>query len=148
MSDVPGRSESLDSWRAHFEAFPFYRFLGIVTEESRAGYARISIANGPNTLGGVGGSVHGGILAALVDVAMLQALVPMFESDDLPGGTMDLGITYLRPALGPRVTAEARVLRKGRQVAVTEVEIKDAEGRLCAKGRTLYSLRHRATENP
>ena len=61
---------------------------------------------------------------------------------------MDLGITYLRPALGPRITAEARVLRKGRQVAVSEVEIKDAEGRLCAKGRTLYAIRREARSEP
>lgn len=146
MSDVLSESDRLASWREHFEAFPFYRFLGIAIEEVRAGYARISMPNGPNTLGGVGGSVHGGILASLVDIAMLQALVPMFEEGDLPGGTMDLGITYLRPALGPSVTAEANVLRKGRQVAVTEVEIKDAEGRLCAKGRTLYSLRRQEAE--
>lgn len=114
----------------------------------RPGYARLAIATGPNTLGGVAGSVHGGILAALVDIVMLQALVPLFEAGDVPGGTMDLGITYLRPALGPRVTAEARVLRKGRQVAVTEVEIKDAAGRLCAKGRVLYALRRTEPGGP
>jgi uncharacterized protein (TIGR00369 family) len=136
---------TVDAWREHFEEFPFYRFLGVESEEVRPGYARIAIATGPNVLGGVAGSVHGGILASLVDIATLQALVPMFEADDRPGGTMDLGITYLRPALGRRVTAEARVIRKGRQVAVAEVEIKDADDRLCAKGRVLYSFRPRGT---
>lgn len=142
------QTPSLAFWRAHFEQFPFYRFLGLECEEVRPGYARLALATGPNTLGGVAGSVHGGILASLVDVAMLQALVPLFEPGDVPSGTLDLGITYLRPALGPRITAEARVLRKGRQVAVSEVEIKDAEGRLCAKGRTLYAIRRETRSEP
>lgn len=93
------------------------------------------------TLGGVGGSVHGGLLAALVDIAMLEAMLPMLEPGDQPAGTADLSITYLRPALGPSVAAEATVLRKGRTLAVTEVSIFDAEGRLCAKGRTIYVIR-------
>ena len=95
------------------------------------------------TLGGVGGSVHGGLLAALVDIAMLEAMFPTFEENDQPAGTADLNITYLRPALGPKVIAEASVLRKGKTLAVTEVSILDAEGNLCAKGRTIYVLRQR-----
>lgn len=93
------------------------------------------------TLGGVGGSVHGGLLAALVDIAVLEALFPMFEPDDQPSGTADLNITYLRPALGHRIAAEATVLRKGRQLAVAEVEILAEDGRLCAKGRCIYAFR-------
>ena len=52
-----------------------------------------------------------------------------------------LGITYLRQAQGKEIFAEARVIKRGRQLAVIEVEICDAEGRLCAKGRTLYAFR-------
>jgi uncharacterized protein (TIGR00369 family) len=61
--------------------------------------------------------------------------------DDQPAGTADLNVTYLRPAHGPYVDAEATVLRRGRQLAVIEVSISDAEGRLCAKGRVLYAFR-------
>ena len=42
------------------------------------------------------------------------------------------------------VYAEATVLRKGRQLAVTEVNILDEDGKLLAKGRTIYSLRARS----
>ena len=96
------------------------------------------------TIGGIGGSVHGGLLAALVDIAMLEAMFPMFTPGEQPAGTADLNITYLRPAMGPRVYAEATVLRKGRQLAVTEVNIVDEDGKLLAKGRTIYSLRARS----
>jgi uncharacterized protein (TIGR00369 family) len=130
-----------EGWREYFDAFPFHRYLGLTLEEERPGFARVAMTTGPNTLGGVAGSVHGGILAALVDIAMLRAVVPLFGPDDEPGGTVDLSVTYLRPALGERIVAEASVLRRGRQIAVTEVSILDAQGKLCAKGRVLYAFR-------
>ncbi len=141
MSEA-GSPRSLD-WNRHFEEFPFHRFLGLHLEEARPGFARISLKTGPNTLGGVGGSVHGGILAALVDIAMLQAQSSLFERDEQPAGTADLTITYLRPALGERIYAEAAVLKKGRSLIVTEVSILDEQGVLCAKGRTIYAVRQK-----
>ena len=127
----------------HFDEFPFHRYLGLTLVEQRPGFARICLQTSERTLGGIGSSVHGGILAAMVDIAMLQALFQSFGPDDQPAGTADLNITYLRPALGPRIYAEATVLKKGRQQAVTEVSIVDEQGRLCAKGRTIYALRAR-----
>ena len=103
------------------------------------------MATSPVTLGGIGGSVHGGLLAALIDIAMLEAVIPAFTENDEPAGTADLNITYMRPVHGTRAVAEATVLRKGKTLAVTEVTISDDQGRLCAKGRTIYVVRHRPT---
>jgi acyl-CoA thioesterase len=127
--------------RRDFDDFPLHRALGITLDEVRPGFARIAMRTSQLTLGGVAGSVHGGLLAAMVDMATLEALFPMFGPNDRPAGTADLNITYLRPALGERITAEATVLRKGRQLAVAEVEVFGGDGRLCAKGRAIYSLR-------
>ena len=127
--------------KRHFEESPLYKTLGLTLEEARPGFARVCLHTSQITLGGVGGSVHGGLLAAMVDVAMLEAMFPMFGPGDQPAGTADLNITYLRPALGARIYAEATVLRKGRQLAVTEVSITDESGDLCARGRTIYALR-------
>lgn len=131
-------------WRAFFDAFPFHQYLGIEVEVSEPGRARIAIPTGPAVDGGVSGSVHGGILAALVDIAMLEAVLPTFEEGDQPGGTIDLGITYLRPALGTRITVEADVVRRGREIVNTEVSIRDDQDRLCARGRVLYKIRRNA----
>lgn len=124
-----------------FDAVPLHRFLGLRLEERRPGYARIRLNVGANVAGGVDGSVHGGVLAAMLDIAMLQALFPMLAPGDRPAGTADLGITYLRPAVGEAVWAEATVIRKGRQLAMVEVSIVDREGTLLAKGRVLYAFR-------
>ncbi|MCC7365812.1 MAG: PaaI family thioesterase [Dehalococcoidia bacterium] len=132
--------------KREFDGFPLHRALGLTLEELRPGFARVAIAASPVTMGGVGGSVHGGVLAAVVDIVMLEALAKMFEPGEQPAGTADLNITYMRPALGNTVFAEAIVLKKGRSLIVTEVSILDDEGRLCAKGRTLYSVRQPAAK--
>lgn len=135
--------ESFSALQERFAANEFHRQLGLTLEEARDGYARIALQTNKVTLSGVGGSVHGGVLAAMVDIAMLQALIASLGPTDIPNGTADLNITYLRPSLGDRITAEATILRKGRSLAVSEVSIFDGEGRLCAKGRTIYALRQK-----
>jgi len=130
-----------EATRRSFLDFPLHRAMGLTLDELRPGFARVGMQTSEFTIGGIGGSVHGGLLAALVDIAMLRAVITLLQPNERPAGTADLNITYLRPALGPRVTAEATVIRKGRHLAVTEVSILDGEGTLCAKGRTLYALR-------
>lgn len=125
----------------HFEEFPFHKFLGLSLVESSEGYARLQMDTGPNTLGGVGGSVHGGILAALVDITILRALFAVPDPSVTPAGTADLNITYMRPALGKRIFSEGHVIKKGRQLAVIECLILDENEQLCAKGRALYAFR-------
>jgi uncharacterized protein (TIGR00369 family) len=143
-SDPQSESPLATAWRAAFDAFAFHQYLGIEVEERGSGHARISIETGPKVDGGIGGSVHGGILASLVDIAMLEAVFPTFGEGDQPGGTIDLSITYLRPTLGSRVTAEANVVRRGRRIITTEVDIRDDQERLCARGRVLYMVTHAA----
>ena len=128
-------------WREAMDAFRFHQYLGIEVEEAGPGHARIAINTGPNVDGGVKGSVHGGILASLADIAMLEAVFPTFEEGDQPGGTIDLGITYLRPTLGPRITVEANVVRRGREIVSSEVSVHDGQQRLCARGRLLYKIK-------
>ena len=134
---------TFEQQRERFNALPLYRQLGLTLDDARPNFARVSMATSALTLGGIGGSVHGGLLAALVDIVMLEAMFPSFAESDQPAGTADLNITYLRPDLGTKVIAEANVLRKGKTLAVTEVTILDGDGNLCAKGRTIYVIRQR-----
>lgn len=135
--------------RGTFADNPLHRAMGLTVEDAGRGFARIVMHTNDLTggqgdgavAGGIGGSVHGGLLSALVDIAALQAVVHSLMPGDRPNGTADLSITYLRPAMGERITAEATVLRKGRQLVVIEVAITDADGRLCSKARVIYALR-------
>lgn len=72
---------------------------------------------------------------------MLVAIFSESREGEVPAGTAELGITYLRQAQGENIYAEGRVIKRGRQLSLVEVDISDDEGRLCAKGRTLYAFR-------
>ena len=133
--------EDFETFRRDFDGQPLQRLLGITLVERRRGFGRICLTRTSDTPRGIGGSVHGGVLAAMVDAAMLVAVFSDPRPDQQAAGTADLGITYLRPAHGLRVFADATVVKHGRQLAVIEVVITDDEGDLCAKGRVLYAFR-------
>ena len=77
------------------------------------------------------GTIHGGVLATLIDSALTCALVTR-----LPKGlvcvSIDLQMRFLRPARmsSERLTARAEVLSTGSTIGATQGEIRDAKGRL------------------
>jgi acyl-CoA thioesterase len=111
------------------------------------GYELDSIGDGKATMSlrvmdrhkQIHGVVHGGILASLADTAGAMAAYPL-----LPKGTrlatVEMTINYLEPVDRGPIIAEARVLRLGRTLAVSECEIKDAEGKLAAKSLLTFAI--------
>jgi uncharacterized protein (TIGR00369 family) len=77
----------------------------------------------------------------MVDIAMLVAMFAEMREGEIPAGTAELSITYLRQAQGEHIYAAANVIKRGRQLSVIEVDITDDDDRLCARGRTLYAFR-------
>lgn len=130
-----------DAFKRAFDAEAFHRQLGLTLVERGDGTVRIRLSIRKETPRGIGGSVHGGVLATMVDAASLVAAFTKLRPGQLPAGTADLAITYLRQAHGDEIHADARVLRHGRQLSVIEVDITDAEQTLCARGRVLYAFR-------
>jgi acyl-CoA thioesterase len=120
---------------------PFHRLLGVELLEQSPGHARLRLPAREELRGGVAGSLHGGVLSALADIACLAAMQGLFDGRARPAGTAELNISYLRPALGACVIAEARVLKKGRTLAVIDVDLTDPDGKLVAKSRVSYALR-------
>jgi|GEM_PF-134444 len=148
--DPPSRSAGLDqATREQWNANPFHRYLGITLEEQHDGYGRLLLRVGSETPRGVAGSVHGGVIATLIDLACLAAVASVADhARERLAGTAELNVSYLRPAFGPLVVAEGRLLKKGRQLAVVDVDISDGRGRLFAKGRCQYALRSQPTTLP
>jgi uncharacterized protein (TIGR00369 family) len=132
--------------RRRWDERGLHDYLGIRVVEQRDGYSRLTMRTSERTRGGVGGSVHGGILATLVDVATLVSVASAVGPDQQMNGTAELNISYLRPALGEVVVTEGRVLKLGRTLAVVDVDISDGKGRLFAKGRVQYSLRSKRAD--
>ena len=135
-----------DEYARRFQAGnPFHKLIGVELLRRGEGHARCRLPVTENIRGGVAGSVHGGVLSALVDIVTLSAIATVVNpAEDQMAGTAELSISYLRPALGDAVYADARVLKKGRQLAVVDVDVTDPDGRLVAKGRVSYALRPRS----
>jgi uncharacterized protein (TIGR00369 family) len=80
------------------------------------------------------GYFHGGAIGALADTAGGYAAMTLVEPDQ-DVLTLEYKINFLRPATGQRLLAEGKVLRAGRTVIVTQVDVYAIDGErrtLCA----------------
>ena len=78
---------------------------------------------------------HGGILAAIVDVAADYAIAARLGR---PVPTVDLRVDYHKAALPGDITATGRVVRMGSQFTTAEAYAYDKDGALVASGRGTY----------
>jgi len=78
---------------------------------------------------------HGGILAAIIDVAADYAIAAKIGR---PVPTIDLRVDYHKAAMPGDITAKARIVRFGSQFSTAEASLYDSEGALVASGRGTY----------
>jgi uncharacterized protein (TIGR00369 family) len=78
---------------------------------------------------------HGGILAALIDLAADWALVQQ-TGRGVP--TIDMRVDYHAAAMPGDLIARGKVVKSGRQFSTAEAQVFDAEGKLVASGRGTY----------
>ena len=78
---------------------------------------------------------HGGILAALIDLAADYALVGR-TGRGVP--TIDMRVDYHAAAMPGDVTVRGKVVKWGSQFSVAEAQIFDQQGKLLASGRGTY----------
>lgn len=122
---------------------PFHHWLGVKAVAVAPGQATLELPPNPDFVGNpLIPAVHGGILAAIIDLAGGAAL---FVELQIPTPTIDMRVDYLRPAFaGKRLLAEARVKSRGKSVAFVDIDVTDEDGRLVATGRCAYSVREGA----
>ena len=90
----------------------------------------------------VHGVVHGGVTAALADTAGGLSVYLRLP----PGSrvaTVEMKINFLEAIEGGIVIAEARVIRLGRHFGVVDCDVRDHDGRLCAKALMTFAVIHR-----
>ena len=78
---------------------------------------------------------HGGILAALIDLAADYALVGR-TGRGVP--TIDMRVDYHAAAMPGDLTVRGKVVKWGSQFSVAEAQIFDQQGKLLASGRGTY----------
>ena len=78
------------------------------------------------------GTLHGGILCDLADAAMGVAYASTLgEGESFT--TLELKINFLKPVWKARLRAEARLVKRGRAVAMVECDVVDEGGSLVAR---------------
>jgi uncharacterized protein (TIGR00369 family) len=68
------------------------------------------------------GTVHGGVVATLIDVAMAEALNTMTEEDEQPF-TIEVKVNYMEPAQQGTLTATAQVRKGSKRATIVEAEV-------------------------
>jgi uncharacterized protein (TIGR00369 family) len=112
--------------------------LGLEVVEASQGTARVILPVRDDHLN-IGGTVHGGVIATLVDVAVGVACHSLdTDGRRRPQATTELNVTFLRAGRSGPLACTARIRRRGRSLAVGEAEVSDATGRLLAVGRATY----------
>ena len=116
--------EALKNFFRHDE---FARQNGIEIVEIAEGYARTQVRIEPRHLN-AGGSVQGGLLFTLADLAFAAAT----NSHGTLTVTSSANITFLRGAKAGIITAEAQELVNHRHLPFCEVRLTDQDGQFLA----------------
>ena len=97
-------------------------------------------------------TLHGGMIAAMMDTAGGHAvLLSVFKTVKgqpiekkfkkfINIGSIDFRIDFLRPGKGTSFIAEGWILRIGKKVAVTRMELRNQDGNLIAAGTGTYTV--------
>ncbi len=85
--------------------------------------------------------VHGGSIPPLVDLAGAIVVAHTYpDAMTAVDATIEMKVNYLKKASAGPVVAVARVVHRGRRIAVADVDVMN-NGNLCAKGIVTYMLR-------
>lgn len=129
-----------DVMREFMEHSPFGKHLGYELETIETDRAVLKMPYAPE-LATAGDLVHGGAVASLIDTAATAAAWARDEvADGARSSTVGMTVNYLAPANGQDLTAESRVLRRGRSIVHCDVEVRDPEGAAVAHGVVIYKL--------
>ena len=143
----------LDAAQVFEERIPFNRVLGLRIERLGESDVVVRFDMRDELIGNfTRGNLHGGVISSVLDVVGgLVAFIALLKREGVQSledeadkfsrlGTIDLRVDYLRPGLGETFSAKGFVLRAGRKVAVTRMELHNDENSLIAVGTGAYSI--------
>lgn len=116
--------------RSQIKKARFPRLLGLKLVSLAKGRATVRMPNRPD-FHQYRGVTHGGAISALLDTAATMASNTRIALDQ-DTVTIELKVNFLAAGKGRYLDAHAEVLHHGRSTSITKVEIRDADGRLCA----------------
>jgi uncharacterized protein (TIGR00369 family) len=113
--------------------------LGARVEETGEGRARVRFEVTDEHLNAAG-TLHGGVLATLVDTAMGAAVRSATDDGDVPA-TSQLTVTYLRPGKPGPLEVTAQVRTRGEHLTVCDADVAQ-DGRDLVHAVATFALLH------
>ncbi len=138
-----GKPVELEFVKNLMSLIPFNRLLGLVLDELREGYCKMSVPFRDELIGDPARpALHGGVLSAVIDTCGGAAIWTQCEEGDVLS-TVDLRVDYLRPGQPRDFIVEGRVLRLGNRVGVAEMIAYHlgSESKPIASGKGVYNVR-------
>jgi len=133
-------TEQLRTLAVRFECVPYNRRLGVRVEAGSRDAVRVRVPYKDEN-SNPGRALHGGVAASAIDVAgTLAAWAGLDDGPGLQGSTLDLSVDYLAAAIGEDIVADARVLRRGKEIVYVEVDVTNDAGKRIAKGLVTYRV--------
>jgi uncharacterized protein (TIGR00369 family) len=127
--------------RDYQKKIPFVSHLKILTETLGHGAARLSLPIETHLTNSFG-TVHGGVILSLLDVALCTAARTL-HPESLGVITIDLSTSFIGAGNGSKLLADARVLKDTRSMSFVEAEAKNEDGSLVAKAIATVRVRHK-----
>jgi uncharacterized protein (TIGR00369 family) len=134
-------SEALEYTRDYQKKIPFVTHLKILTETLGQGEARLSLPIEPHLTNSLG-TVHGGVIMSLLDVALCTAARTL-HPESVGVVTIDMSTSFIGAGGGARLVAEARVMKDARTMSFVEGEAMNEDGSLVAKAIGTVRVRMR-----
>ena len=163
MNDIPvSRTELspdekarllLDRLKTNFDNTPFAKLVGMELIEADNEHVKARFDMRPELVGNVFAQIlHGGVIATALDmVGGIMGVVAVYRrmsEDKVPKeeryqrlarlGTIDMRVDYLQPGRGTHFEAIATLLRVGKKVFVTRMELRNENNELLAAGTGTY----------
>jgi acyl-CoA thioesterase len=117
---------------------PFWSLIDMDLVDVKKGWARVRLPY-DKKLDHAYGSAHGAAVFAPADSAVAMALQGMVAKDEV-FTTVEMKINYLKPFYKGEIVAEAKIIHKGGNIAIGDVEVRDAKGSLVAKALATYMI--------
>lgn len=119
----------LEKFREYFNEHDLFSVnCGMKLVELREGYAKVELTIGESSMNYMG-SMHGGLLYTMADVAAGSALV-FCEKQAV---TLSAATEYIKAAFSGKVIAEGKVIALGKTISRCEVQVYSGEGILYSK---------------
>lgn len=111
-------------------AAPIAQLLGIEIAEVEKGMVVLEM-EASEKLHNPMGTLHGGVLCDLSDLAMGFAFYSTLTDDEL-FTTVEIKLNFLKPIWEGKLRAESKMIKKGRSTGLVECHIYDKKGSLVA----------------